>query len=410
MQKNIVLCTDGTWNGPGAEDDRGNLVPSNVQKLFERLVGTQPLRADQNEAEIEYKDGNGTVLQVAKYIHGVGDSSNVLTKVAEGSTGDGLLARLVRGYTFISRVYAPGDRIFLIGFSRGAYTARALAGLIVQKGLLNWAGMGLGAGNDSVAYAAGMTAWADFRNTSKAADKSGFIQQINDFVFSAKTRLLSGLAHDPVVKYLPNIKITGIGVWDTVGSLGVPLYTQEDGTRPDLFKFIDTALNSSVENGFHALAIDEEREDFTPTFWDKRDNVKQVLFPGAHGDVGGGYPPSNPYGGRESGLSDGALQWMLNETKAVGVLFKAYTDIVPDSGGVGHQPWCEPFYQARSQVQRQFPLNVGFLVSATVVTRMAAGLVILEGPIRNSNYRPSNLAGTYLNAQSNAVLTGIIVA
>ena len=407
MSKNIVLCTDGTWNGPGAKDKSGTLTPSNVQKLFERLAGTQPLQASQSEAEIEYKDQDGNLLQVAKYIHGVGDSSNVLTKLAEGSTGEGLLARLVRGYTFISRTYQPGDRIYLIGFSRGAYTARALAGLIVKMGLLDWSKMRLGTGNDSVAYAAGMTAWAEFRNNSKAADAPGFIQQINDFVFSAKAQLLSGLAHDPAVSYIGGIKIEAIGVWDTVGALGIPLFTQEDGTRPDLFKFIDTALSKDVSYGFHGLAVDEAREDFTPTFWDKRDNVKQVLFPGAHGDVGGGYPPSNAYGGYESGLSDGALQWMLYEMDTIGVLFKPYADLAPNPAGVAHQPWRELVYQLRSLIPRQFPQHHGFLVSHTLLKRMASGPVIVEGPLQNHDYLPPNLLGTYLDQATNQLLPGI---
>ncbi len=151
MPKNIVFCADGTWNGPAQQtgvstiddaDAHGEVAQSaitNVVKLFANLRGqvTAETLKLPNEQEKVARDAKGDVVQVAKYMHGVGDSSHEALKVFGGIFGMGVVARIVRGYTFISRHYTPGDAIHLIGFSRGAYTARALAGMIAHIGVLN---------------------------------------------------------------------------------------------------------------------------------------------------------------------------------------------------------------------------------------------------------------------------------
>ncbi|MBW8760475.1 MAG: DUF2235 domain-containing protein, partial [Burkholderiales bacterium] len=159
MAKNIVLCLDGTWDGPGNKDRSGNLTPTNVQKLFEALAGSGPLGPDDQEKEFAQPPAGDAVSgQAGKYIHGVGVGSNLLAKAVEGAVGLGLVARVVRGYTYLSRTYAPGDRIYILGFSRGAYTARALAGLVTRQGLLDWSAMKLDAGSEQ-SYSAGLAAW-----------------------------------------------------------------------------------------------------------------------------------------------------------------------------------------------------------------------------------------------------------
>ena len=139
--KTIVFCADGTWNGPGQpeEQEEQGGRRTNVFKLFLNLAGDlspDSLRsADEQERVVAGADGKPT--QIAKYLHGVGDSKNFLVRVLGGGGGAGLVTRIVRGYTFVSRNFEPGDRIFIVGFSRGAYTARALAGLIAARGLLD---------------------------------------------------------------------------------------------------------------------------------------------------------------------------------------------------------------------------------------------------------------------------------
>jgi hypothetical protein len=101
--------------------------------------------------------------------------------------------------------------------------------------------------------------------------------------------------------FVPVERILAVGVFDTVSSLGIPRPVV-DGLDYD-FDLADTDLNPKVLNGYHALSADEDRANFAPTYWTPRHNITQVIFPGCHSDVGGGYP--------ESGLSDRALQWML---------------------------------------------------------------------------------------------------
>jgi uncharacterized protein (DUF2235 family) len=140
MSKTIVFCADGTWNGPQEPDsDDKTAHPTNVFKLFLNLAGkdTAGTYLLENEQERLLSAADGSPQQVSKYLHGVGDSDNPLVQALGGSIGAGLVTRIVRGYTFISRNYAVNDRIYIIGFSRGAYTARALAGLIATKGLLD---------------------------------------------------------------------------------------------------------------------------------------------------------------------------------------------------------------------------------------------------------------------------------
>ena len=134
---NIVFCADGTWNRPGTDDSADQpSYPTNVFKIFTNLAGVDDAM-DIRAADEQERLATGATTQIAKYLHGVGDSDNILVKLLGGATGAGIIARIVRGYTFISRNYVPGAKIFLIGFSRGAYTVRALAGLIQAQGLLD---------------------------------------------------------------------------------------------------------------------------------------------------------------------------------------------------------------------------------------------------------------------------------
>src|SRR6266566_2795462 len=150
-------------------------------------------------------------------------------------------------------------------------------------------------------------------------------------------------------------RFEAVAVWDTVGALGIPVYN-ERLIRLDVFRFADTKLSANVRNGRHAIAVDEERTDFSPTLWDDRERVVQVLFPGAHADVGGGYPLA----GGQSGLSDGALKWMLDELTALGVRFSDTPTVVPnpDPSGAAHQPWAHLPFSKLPHGSRTFPRSV----------------------------------------------------
>ena len=389
MAKNIVLCLDGTWNGPNAVDRTGNLTPTNVQKLFESLKGSAPLAATAQEQEVLWPAaGGGPLAQAAKYIHGIGDTDNALARACEGAVGLGLVARVVRGYTWLSRVYVPGDRVFIVGFSRGAYTARALAGLVTRQGLLDWNAMQLVAGSET-SYSAGLAAWQIYK-TAVYQNDGNILHQLAQVVTDLHDRLDLALHPAPKLQFVGGVGIAAIGVWDTVGALGIPFIVEQDQSpvRLDVFQFCDTLLNAKVGLGLHAVAVDEQRVDFTPTLWTPRDGVVQVLFPGAHSDVGGGNVVA------ESGLSDGPLLWMAQQLATAGVLFEALPTGTVDAIPVQHQPWIGgdvPYATG----PRQFP--AGLRLSRRVLQRAAAASVLVEsGPAPAGAYRPRNIVDSYV--------------
>ncbi len=358
MPKNIVFCADGTWNGPpeltgvsvtDADDTAGEVQATignstNVFKLFSNLPGhiTIETLGSRVEQERVTSEGVGAQLQVAKYLHGVGDSTNPIIKLLGGAFGVGIIARIVRGYTFVSRNYSPGDAIYIVGFSRGAYTARALAGMITKVGLLNPSTYDV---NDKErAYQLGIAAWVLWRGVALGGGKP---------ISPLATALLTLVDHFaaagiPQNGLLGNIAIKAVGVWDTVGSLGIPLYA--GGARLDVFRFVDTVLNPLVENGLHAMALHEQRADFPVTAWDPRAGVIQEWFVGAHADVGGGYPAT------ESGLSNQALGWMLRRLADIGMRLNnpvPYPPFPQNPSQPIHTPWdIAPFnYMAKAQRQ-----------------------------------------------------------
>ena len=276
-----------------------------------------------DEQEKVLTNPDGSKAQVAKYLHGVGDSDNVLIRVLAGVARAGVIDRIVRGYTFISRNYAPGDEIHIVGFSRGAYTARALGGMIAKVGLLN--PKTYDPANKLDAYRLGIAAWSKSKGVmlTEANKLSGIKSHLLNYVQSF---LASQLRPDSLI---PDVKIKSIGVWDTVRSLGIPAYAGTSATI--LFRFINTALSNQVDNGFHAMSIDELRIDFPVTRWDERKGVRQVWFAGAHSDVGGGYPPA------ECGLSDIGLDWMMRRLAEVGVSFASPLAYDPNAQQLARQ-------------------------------------------------------------------------
>ncbi|MGZ2747686.1 DUF2235 domain-containing protein [Burkholderia stagnalis] len=384
MSKNIVLCLDGTWNGPDARSADGSSTPTNVQLVFENLKGSGPLRPSDDEKEVSAAAGPNNGAQVAKYIHGVGDTSNVLARMVQGAVGLGLIARIVRGYTYLSRQYQAGDRIYIVGFSRGAYTARALAGFVARQGLLDWDTMQLSAGSEA-SYSAGLAAWQQYKS-SLHSGAPGILHALADGITSLYDRFALGLRPSPPLRFVSDVDICTVGVWDTVGALGIPDITKADGTmeRLDAFRFADNALSDRVANGFQAFAIDEQRVDFTPSIWAPRDGVIQVLFPGAHADVGGGYVSG------ESGLPYGALLWMSYRLTSVGVLFEQIPRVTANPLDIQHQPWASAAYM---QATRHFP--PGLRLSQRAVQRFMAGTVPVEKST-SQHYRPPNMVNSYV--------------
>src|SRR5262249_30843198 len=270
------------------------------------------------------------------------DARNVVRKVLGGVFGVGVIARIVRGYTFISRSYQPGDAIYLLGFSRGAYTARALAGMIARVGLLD--PQRYDVNDKEEAYRRGVVAWHRSKGITLAGHSSvtSLANRFLDFVESFVAR--GALSNADLIA---NVPIKAVGVWDTVGSMGVPLYLRDK--RYDIFQFTDTKLSEQVERGFHAMAIDEQRADFPVTPWERRIGIEQVWFVGAHADIGGGYVET------ESRLSDVALQWMMHKMTEVGVRFATPLTRVPNcqcGTQAIHRPWDNPPFNLLAQTPR----------------------------------------------------------
>ena len=369
MPKNIVLCADGTWSGLGRGDADDAVQPgaTNVLRLFAALDGriTDASLRKRDEQERVAWAADGEPTQIAKYIHGVGDSHNAIRKILGGVFGEGFIERIVRGYTFVSRNYQAGDRIVLVGFSRGAYTVRALGGMIVRMGLLPMHAMldENGRYDAELAYRLGIHVWACHREQAgKVSTLLGYLSE-----FKGQPIAVGALRKD--------IGIDSVAVWDTVGSLGIPLQGGKDDQRIDIFQFADRVLSPRVAAGFHALAIDEQRGDFVPTLWEPRGGVVQRWFCGAHSDVGGG-------SGAHAYASI-ALRWMIDRLAARGVLFapggeSPAADIL--FGPVG-QPHRDPPFDLRPHRPRALPADARFHPSVQAC---------LDG---FAAYAPANLKG-----------------
>lgn len=262
MNKRIVICADGTWNRP--EKDPKKDHPTNVLKLARAI---RPVGTDGTPQQVFYDWGVGSYYD----------------EFAGGITGKGLHKNIMDDYRYIVQNYRPNDEIYLFGFSRGAYTIRSLCGLINNCGILKRP-------NASLIQAA--------FNLYKKPGTVNSPKGRNSVEFRKKH------SH-------PSRKIRFVGVWDTVGAMGIPISVL--GLFDDEDEFYDTKLGRNVEIARHAMAIDEHREDFAPTIWEPEDNmdIKQVWFAGAHSNVGGSYKPDKD----GSLASDTPMAWMIREAK-----------------------------------------------------------------------------------------------
>jgi uncharacterized protein (DUF2235 family) len=309
--RNLIVCADGTWSTAEQETD-GIPRPTNVARLFSALADT----------------GAGGEPQLRYYHPGIGTKGSWLRRLAGGAIGVGLGRNVMSAYRWLSDTYQPDDRLLLFGFSRGAYTVRSLAGLITRCGLIVTQGL-----SDHDAWTAVGRVY-----------EHGYRQRQDPAAWSEALAF-----HHRSNGQVAN-EIHFLGVWDTVGALGIPdnfgvLNLFDDASR---YRFHDTELNEHVLNARHAVALDERRASFSPTLWnndveDRR--IQQQWFPGTHGDIGGGHI--------ETGLSDGALKWMLEEAAAfgLGVEPDMTAQIKPNPQGLLHDSlngiWRRLFHQPR---------------------------------------------------------------
>src|SRR5918995_4879008 len=290
MAKNIVICSDGTGNS--TIKGRG----TNVFKLFEMI----DLNGHQNDLNLD--------PQVAIYDDGVGTEDFKPLKIFAGVTGWGLSRNVKQLYKELCRIYDPGDRIFLFGFSRGAFTVRTLAGFILKCGIID----------------------AQKQPTAKAFDGcvNRAYKAYRSCYRTALMRLLRGEASAATTEefkvrfcYAQQIRIHFIGVWDTVDAVGLPFHVSDlINALIYRFKFPNQRLSEQVDHAYHALAVDDDRHSFHPLLWDQRaynpgksQKIEQVWFAGAHANVGGGYP--------KQGLSLTAMHWLMTKAQNAGLRF-----------------------------------------------------------------------------------------
>ena len=258
-------------------------IPTNVTRLSRAIKSVS-------------SDG---IPQVVYYHYGVGAGSGVLDKVM-GITGAGLAEITREGYQFIATNWVPGDEIFIFGFSRGAYTARAIAGLIGDIGILT---------TDGLPYLAEI-----FRDVKHQHDPD-YRPKHPDVPFPDKPSAGSPEYREELRRRRLTrlgVPIRVVGCFDTVGALGLPKigWLTRLGLQSRQMKelaFYDTSLSNCIEYAFQALALDERRYAFQPTLWEKFEGndtvLRQVWFPGAHANVGGGY--------NDQQIATISLAWMM---------------------------------------------------------------------------------------------------
>ena len=254
--KRIIICCDGTWNAPDEN-------PTNVTKLVRSI---KPQALDGMHQVVFYDQGIGTGDAIDKYLG--------------GAFGYGMEQNVLEAYRFLVHNYQLGDELYFLGFSRGAFTARALVGLLHSVGLIE-------------------------------KDELDRLSKAYKYYRTAPDKRPASQYED---NYKPDISM--VGVFDTVGALGAPTPLLGQLTR-HWVGFYNTHISPLVKHAYHALALDERRGSFTPDLWTgslQQDQVMgQCWFTGSHSDIGGGY--------QNCGLSDVALQWMVSKASALGLEF-----------------------------------------------------------------------------------------
>ncbi|KAK5055342.1 hypothetical protein LTR84_013092 [Exophiala bonariae] len=288
-KKRIIVCCDGTW----MDSDGDYQVPSNVTRIARAIP---PSGLDTNLTPPE------PIHQVVCYVNGVGTGSKSLyNKYIGGATGEGLSDHIREAYSFVCLNYNDGDEIILLGFSRGAFTARSISSLISDVGLLTAKGLEF--------FTQVFEDWEFQQQKPPYKTKwphlpfPGHKPPVTDSGYREEMRKRNLSRH--------NIKIKCVAVWDTVGGLGIPMIGLLPQPPSKDFAFVDTRVESNIEYAFQALALDEHRRAYTPTIWDWPRTethdlkvLKQTWFPGVHSDIGGSYD--------DTALANLTLAWMVS--------------------------------------------------------------------------------------------------
>ena len=296
-KKRIAILCDGTWNRPDAEH------PTNVMQMARAVR-----RADNDGTtqQVIYVTGVGTGRGPTKFARGV-------DRVVGGAFGIGLLRNIEEAYWHLAFNYEPGDEIYIFGFSRGAFTARSLAGLIRSCGIPP---------EDQLRRLPEAMQMYQKRGRAFAPDSErglAFRRDFSPFVATSVKEVERRKADGMGACELINISY--LGVWDTVGALGIPQWLKISRLFSQKYQFHDLELSRSVSSARHAVAVDEMRKSYAPTLWANLDKLngdagaegpyRQQWFPGDHSAVGGGGPVRD--------LSSITLRWIAEGAEAAGL-------------------------------------------------------------------------------------------
>lgn len=278
--KNIILCSDGTGNT--AIKDRG----TNVFKLYEAI----DLHGHADDPTLP--------RQIAFYDDGCGSQGWGPIPMLKQAVGWGLGHSVKDLYAHLVRSYEPGDRIYLFGFSRGAFTIRTLADFIGACGILKYEN------RDDL--------WDDIRKAYELY-RQRYQTRLNRRLVGHCDNAQCQVFCEERTEHWPSIEF--VGVWDTVDAVGLPVEEMSNFYNDYIhrFKFPDHVLGEHVKRACQALAIDDERQPFNPVLWEHDERIEQVWFPGVHANVGGGYP--------KQGMSLVSLYWMLTRAAEQGLRF-----------------------------------------------------------------------------------------
>lgn len=334
--KRIILLLDGTWNDADTGPFDTNIVRLRdlIARTLAQTTESAPVVPESEVVSGSYgtKIASGfTAAGLENYVfyeRGVG--TGFLDQFRGGIFGTGLPDNVRRAYKFLSRWYEPGDQVFVFGFSRGAFTARSLVGYIAAAGLLT---------RSSCTPENEILAWTYYR-TSPGDRLPGLYEQLSEYV------------HDR-----DKLRISCVGVFDTVGALGIPSDWAWRINRAR-YEFHDVELSSITHVNLHAIAVDEHRKPFQTAVWRKpkfrryTSHTEQVWFPGAHADIGGGYVAADSRSTTgPRALDDIALDWMIKRVRTYFPDFpsRALTE------GVDSRWSCATQHEPRKWVYRLAP-------------------------------------------------------
>ncbi|OBT76954.1 hypothetical protein VF21_04169 [Pseudogymnoascus sp. 05NY08] len=323
--RRLIIACDGTWTNSYSDAPTANALADLLPNIFSHITVTLPSNITRicralNTSAVATEDTEPCPAQIVFYHPGIGTDGGIEDRIIGGATGATISLHISECYGFICNNWQVGDEIFLFGFSRGAYTARAIATLITDIGLLTTKGMEF--------FFQIFEDWKN-QNVPEVLEK-----QIKEEKLNGARGAFKGLPATPPMPSKaytdelakrgytrPSVPVKVLGVFDTVGALGVPpiFGLHISATELMQYSFVNTKVSQVVEYAFQALALDDHRAAFAPAVWEQPQQpaalktLAQAWFPGVHSNIGGagGYD--------DQSLANDTLAWMLAQLQTLDV-------------------------------------------------------------------------------------------